>query len=143
MSEAEPTPAALAAELSGALKELHRALIRAEIGDDPALQNPYTMLFALIGDPRFAWMGPLSQLIARIDQQVADDEIAGEEALLALRRDVSDLTDEGRGEGLAAFRMRHVMALQREPEVGMATGRLRKALAGLPALPRPADPARD
>lgn len=145
MSEAEPMPAALAAQLSGALKELHRALIRAEVGDDPALQNPYTMLFALIGDPRFAWMGPLSQLIARIDQQVADGEIDGEEVLRALHREVSAMipamtpamTDNGGGEGLVAFRMRHVMALQKEPEVGLATGRLRKALARLPAPPEP------
>ena len=143
MSEAEPEveprpePAALAAALSTALKDLHRALIRAEIGDDPALQNPYTMLFALIGDPRFAWMGPLSQLIARIDQQLADDEIADGDGLLALHGEVHALTHEGKGEGAATFRMRHVMALQKEPEVGLATGRLRKALTKLPPLPEP------
>ncbi len=137
MPETEPMSATLATEVSHALKELHRALIRSEIGDDQALQNPYTMLFALIGDPRFAWMGPLSQLIARVDQQVADDELADEEALLGLHREISDLTIQGQGKGedLAAFRMRHVMALQKEPEVGMATGRLRRALAGLPPLP--------
>jgi hypothetical protein len=135
MSETQPTPATLATDVSHALKELHRALIRSEIGEDQALQNPYTMLFALIGDPRFAWMGPLSQLIARIDQQVADDEIADEAALLGLHREISDLTIQGKGEDLATFRMRHVMALQKEPEVGMATGRLRKALSVLPPLP--------
>lgn len=137
MSETQPGPAALAAELSSALKELHRALIRSEIGDDPALQNPYTMLFALIGDPRFAWMGPLSQLIARIDQQVADGEIAGAEILVALHGEVAGLTGEGGDRSAAAFRMRHVMALQKEPQVGLATGRLRKALAKLPPLPEP------
>ena len=135
MSEVEPTPAALAAELSSALKELHRALIRAEIGDDPALQNPYPMLFALIGDPRFAWMGPLSQLIARIDEQVAEDGITDAEILAALHGDVADLT--GEGNDAATFRMRHVMALQKEPQVGLATGRLRRVLATLPPLPRP------
>lgn len=137
MSETQPGPAALAAELSSALKELHRALIRSEIGDDPALQNPYTMMFALIGDPRFAWMGPLSQLIARIDQQVADNEIAGAEILVALHGEVAGLTGEGGDRSAATFRMRHVMALQKEPQVGLATGRLRKALAKLPPLPEP------
>jgi len=140
MAEDETPPAALAAELSGALKELHRALIRAEIGDDPALQNPYTMLFALIGDPRFAWMGPLSQLIARIDQQVAEEEIASEAALLALHEEAFDLASRGKGEGLALFRVRHVMALQREPQVGLATGRLRKVLASLLPLPKEPGP---
>lgn len=134
MSQIEPTPAALAAELSAALKELHRALIRSEIGDDPALQNPYTMLFALIGDPRFAWMGPLSQLIARIDQQLADDEVTDGDALASLHRTASGLANDGK-DADAAFRMRHVMALQKEPEVGLATGRLRKTLAKLPPLP--------
>ncbi|MBE0693367.1 MAG: hypothetical protein IH590_09695 [Aquamicrobium sp.] len=127
--------AALAVELSSALKELHRALIRAEIGDDPALQNPYTMLFALIGDPRFAWMGPLSQLVARIDQQVADGEIDSMEMLAGLRAEAARLIGEGKGGTADGFRMRHVMALQREPEAGLATGRLRKVLARLPATP--------
>jgi len=115
------------------LKELHRALIRSEIGNDPALQNPYTALFALIGDPAFAWMGPLSQLIARLDQQVIDKEIAGMEMLAQPRVEAARLVGEEKDENLAVFRMRHVMALQKEPEVGLATGRLRKALAKIPA----------
>lgn len=125
----DPQAVALAAELSSALKELHRALIRAEIGDDPALQNPYTALFALIGDPRFAWMGPLSRLIARIDQQLADGGIAGMDVAAGLGTEAARLIGEGSGEALAAFRMRHVMALQKQPEAGLATGRLRKVLA--------------
>src|SRR5690606_28839339 len=112
MSETEPSaasgPAILAAELSAALKDLHRALIRSGSSGVPALQNPSTMLFGLIGDPRFAWMGPLWRLIARIDQQVADEEIAGPEALAALHGEVAGLTGEGK-DADAAFRMRHVM----------------------------------
>lgn len=115
--------------LSSALKDLHRALIRAEIGDDPALQNPYTMLFALIGDPRFAWMGTLSELIARIDHMVADKEVNEIAALPGFREEAAGLIGEAGGEAAAAFRLRHLMALQKEPEVGLATGRLRKLLA--------------
>ncbi|MGQ2903371.1 MAG: hypothetical protein ACT6RL_02885 [Neoaquamicrobium sediminum] len=115
--------------LSSALKELHRALIRAEIGDDPALQNPYTMLFALIGDPRFAWMGTLSELIARIDHMVADKEVDETTALPGFREEAAGLIGEAGGEAAAGFRLRHLMALQKEPEVGLATGRLRKLLA--------------
>lgn len=115
--------------LSSALKDLHRALIRAEIGDDPALQNPYTMLFALIGDPRFAWMGTLSELIARIDHMVADKEVDEIAALPGFREEAAGLIGEAGGEAAAAFRLRHLMALQKEPEVGLATGRLRKLLA--------------
>ena len=115
--------------LSSALKDLHRALIRAEIGDDPALQNPYTMLFALIGDPRFAWMGTLSELIARIDHMIADKEVDETAALPGFRDEAAGLIGEAGGEAAAAFRLRHLMALQKEPEVGLATGRLRKLLA--------------
>ena len=132
MSDPKPEPAALAAALSTALKDLHRALIRAEIGDDPALQNPYTMLFALIGDPRFSWMGPLSQLITRIDEQVAAKDIASMEMLAQLRKEADLLLGEEKGQGPVVFRLRHVMALQKEPEAGLATGRLRKVLATIP-----------
>src|SRR5690606_27515294 len=124
-------PAKSATELSKSLKELHRALIRSEVGDDPALANPYTMLFALIGDPRFAWMSVLSELIARIDQTVADHEVGEPDRLARLRDEAAALVGEGGGDAAAAFRLRHLMALQKEPEVGLATGRLRKMLARL------------
>lgn len=136
MAEDKDGPAALAAELSGALKDLHRALIRAEVGDDPALNNPYTMLFALIGDPRFAWMGALSELIARIDQAVADGEAAKPGALAALRDEAAGLIGEKGMAAAAEFRLHHLMALQKEPEVGLATGRLRKVAAKLATQPR-------
>lgn len=120
-----------AKELSSVLKEFHRALIRSEIGDDPELQNPYTMLFALIGDPRFEWMGTLSDLITRIDQAIVDDELADQDTLKAFQQEASFLIGEGENTltKLAAFRLRHVMALQREPDVGLATGRLRRLVA--------------
>lgn len=131
-------PAVLATELSSALKDFHRALIRAEVGDDPALQNPYTMLFALIGDPRFAWMGGLSGLITRIDATVSDKTTeAGEIARLLpeWREEAAALLGEGAGEAEPEFRLRHLTALQKEPEVGLATGRLRKVLAAARAKP--------
>lgn len=118
--------------LSDALKDFHRALIRAEIGDDPVLKNPYTMLFALIDNPAYAWMGRLSGMIAQIDEQVADGTIA-EPGLLALSvKEAAALIGEREGEPDPAFRLRHLTALQKEPEVGLATGRLRKVLKELP-----------
>jgi hypothetical protein len=117
-----------AAALSRALQELHRALIRAEIGDDPDLANPYTQLFALIGDPRFAWMGTISQLIARIDHNVAEGEISEPGIFAALRVEAAALIGEGEGPQDDRFRLQHLMAIQKEPEVGLATGRLRALL---------------
>jgi hypothetical protein len=127
----EGDAAARAIELSNALKSFHRALIRAEVGDDPDLQGPYTQLFALIGDPRFAWMSGLSDLITRIDHAVAEGEIGAPGGFDALRAEAAGLLGEGESEPDAQFRLRHLMALQKEPEVGLATGALRKTLAAL------------
>lgn len=123
----DATPRARA--LSSALKDFHRALIRAEVGDDPTLDNPYTMLFALIDHPSYAWMGVLSRLIARIDQHVADGEAQDPVLVSALYDEVADLLAGTGGQDAESFRLRHMMALQKEPEVGLATGRLRRALA--------------
>lgn len=125
----DPQASAVANELSSALKELHRALIRADIGDDPVLQSPYSALFALIGDPRFNWMEPLSKLIVVIDEKVAGKEITGMDMVIELRRQAGGLIGEGKGPSSEVFRMHHVMALQKDPEAGLATGRLRKVLA--------------
>ena len=121
---------AVANELSSALKELQRALIRADIGDDPVLQgSPYSALFALIGDPRFNWMEPLSKLIVTIDEKVAEKEITGMDVVIELRKQAGRLIGEGKEPLPEVFRMHHVMALQKDSEAGLATGRLRKALA--------------
>lgn len=121
--------AARARDLSIALQGFHRALVRAEIGDDPAYDSPYTKLFALIGDPRFAWMRGVPELIARIDQHV-HEETVGEPGLLdGLHAEAAALIGEGDLKPDDGFRLRHLIALQKEPEVGLATGRLREVLA--------------
>lgn len=124
--------AALARDLATGLKEFHRALVLAEAGDDPALQNPYTLLFALIGDPRFAWAGGLAQLIVRLDETLAEDGISVADDLLPFRDAVAGLLGEGEDEN-AEFRLRHLILLQKSPEVALATGGLRRLLARLPA----------
>ena len=118
--------------LSSALKTFHRALIEAEAGADAALDNPYSRLFALIGDPRFAWMSPLSGLIVRLDEAV-DDEATDAVAVSALAGVAAALIAHGRAHADASFRMRHLTALQTEPHVGLATGRLRSTLNALAA----------
>ncbi|HWK14949.1 MAG TPA: hypothetical protein VNS02_11180 [Rhizobiaceae bacterium] len=138
MSENPPASAAtMATRLSVALRDLHRALIRAEAGDDPAFQNPYTFLFAVLGDPRFSWTSPLSQLIVQIDEAVAQGELTDVEHIFPLRAAAEQLIGDAK-DGDPEFRLRHLMALQKEPDVALATGALRRALAG---LPKPAEPA--
>lgn len=124
--------------LSSALQDFHRALIRSEVGDDPNLNNPYTQLFALIGDPRFAWMGVVSRLVTRIDEALTDRSEAAPDIgklLYVWHDEAAELLGEGAQESDAQFRLRHLMALQKEPEVGLATGRLRRVLASLPRNP--------
>lgn len=115
-------------ELATALKGLHRALIRAEAGDDPELQNPYTLLFAVIGDPRFAWMGALSQLIVQLEEALDDKD--GDAELAPFLTASGQLLGEEEGVQ-SEFRLRYLMALQKEPDVALATGALRRALARL------------
>ncbi|WP_202307745.1 hypothetical protein [Mesorhizobium sp. L-8-10] len=119
-------------ELATALKGLHRALIRAEAGDDPELQNPYTLLFAVIGDPRFSWMGALSQLIVQLEEALDDKEDIAE--LAPFLTAAGQLLGEEEGTQ-AEFRLRYLMALQKEPDVALATGALRRVLTRL-AQPR-------
>ena len=121
---------AKAAELSTALRDLHKALIHAEAGDDPAYANPYTLLFDVIGNPRFAWLESLSQLIVVLDEARADKEAFSGDILADAARSAGRLIGEGEDHD-AQFRLRHLMAMQNAPDVAMATGRLRRTLATL------------
>lgn len=118
-------------QLSAGLRELHRALIVAEAGEDFSQQNPYTFLFAVIGDARFAWINGLTQLIVRLDEAIAEGEISSGEQLEPFRSDASRLLGGGAD---ADFRLRHLMAIQRAADVAIATGGLRRALADMPAV---------
>ncbi len=121
----------LANELSLCLREFHRALIQAEAGQDPDLQNPYTFLFAVIGDPRFAWTSNLTQLIVKLDESIAEGEIATPEDLEPYRIEASRLIG-GEKTSDPKFRLRHLMAIQQVPDVALATGALRKVLSKVP-----------
>lgn len=113
-------------KLSSALKTLHRAHIQAEIGDDPVFKNPYDQLFALINDPRFSWMGVLSRLIAEIDHQI-DGKDEDEEVLIADPLSEAEKLVTGSENGaMNSFRLKHLMALQSHPDVGLASGQLRR-----------------
>ncbi|MBL0935684.1 MAG: hypothetical protein IBJ07_13145 [Rhizobiaceae bacterium] len=119
-----------AAELSTALRDMHKALIHAEAGDDPAYANPYTLLFDVIGNPRFAWLESLSQLIVVLDEARADKETFSGDILTDAARSAGRLIGEGEDHD-AQFRLRHLMAVQNAPDVAIATGRLRRTLASI------------
>lgn len=120
-------------QLSAGLKELHRALLHAEAGDDPAMrESPYTMLFAVIGeDPRFKWMAGLTRLIVDLDERLAAKEPFEPENLapfVSNARRLLGIEEEADKE----FRLRYLIAVQKEPSVGIAAGQLRAVLSELP-----------
>src|SRR5690606_41702166 len=111
--------------------ERRRALIQAEAGNDSDLQNPYAFLFAVIGDPRCAWTNNLTQLIVKLDESIAEGEIATLEDLEPFRIEASRLIG-GEKTSDPKFRLRHKMAIQKVPDVALATGALRKVLGKVP-----------
>ncbi len=85
------------------------------------------LLQATIGDLRFAWLRPLSELATEIDALLGDaerrDDADARERLLERARALIAPPDPA-----TAFGARYMDALQREPGVGIAHGRLASLL---------------
>jgi hypothetical protein len=117
-------------ELRSALLELHKALIETErvsyeetVGP---IRSPNHFLQLLTGDPYFAWLHPLSQLIVAIDEALDGKEPLTAEA-------AGELVDQARrvivasesGEGAPK---RYAELFQRSPEVVMGHAKVVKLL---------------
>lgn len=86
------------------LLDLHRALIDAQRADyerERGRVAPGEFLQTLISDPSYAWLQPLTGLVARLDEVLADETL----------------------------QQRYLEALQRHPEVLVAHGKLKQALS--------------
>jgi hypothetical protein len=121
-------------DLRSALLELHKALIEAErVSYEKAvgpIRSPNHFLQLLTGDPYFAWLHPLSQLIVAIDEALDGKEpltaeIAG--ALADRARHVIVASDSGEGAP-----KRYAELFQRSPEVVMAHAKVRELLGSPP-----------
>jgi len=118
-------------ELRNALLELHKALVDSErVGYEATMgpiQSPNHFLQLLTGDPWFAWLQPLSQLIVAMDEAMEQKEpwtTAEIEALVNQTRLLLVASEEGEG-----FAAHYFDALQRDPDVVLAHGRAAKHLA--------------
>lgn len=110
------------AELRGALLDLHKALVDSErisyeaaIG---AIQSPNHFLQLLTGDPWFAWLHQLSQLIVAMDVLLDGKEPltnSAAEALVNQTRLLLVASESGDG-----FSGHYFDALQRDPDVVLA-----------------------
>ncbi len=117
-------------EVRRALLVLHKALVDSErisyeqtIG---AIQSPNHFLKLLMGDPWFAWLQPLSQLIVSLDESLDGKEAltpAGVDAALKQTRVLLAPSESGDG-----FARHYFDALQRDPDVVIAHGELIKHL---------------
>jgi hypothetical protein len=105
------------------LLDLHKALIdleRAEHERTLGRLSGAEFLDALINDPVFAWLAPLTALIARLDEMAAEGErevdAAPIRALLSSSAPSSD------------FQRRYAALLQRSPDALVAHGTVLAAL---------------
>ncbi len=114
---------------------LHRALLETERVAWQRLNGQVVsngeLLQLAIHDPWFAWLRPLTTLIAVIDEAIHDNS-PGVEArvpeLLTATRDLLHPDDEG-----TDFQQRYFEFVQRSPDVAVAHGEVMTVLAALRA----------
>ena len=112
-------------QLRHGLLRLHKALLDWERGSYERLhgrQSGNAMLDALLKDPQFAWLRPLSQLIVGIDEML-EDKIPPEdgdlEAVVAHLRDLTSANESG-----TPYEQRYYAALQESADVVVAHSEL-------------------
>ena len=120
-------------DLRGKLLQLHKVLLDdARVAyemDRGRVASSATLLQLVIGDPWFAWLHSLSELIIRIDQTAEPDSPATDADAATLIEQVERLlTASETGEG---FQRRYYDALQRQPAVVLAHAEVRRAIKAM------------
>jgi hypothetical protein len=120
-------------DLRNGLIRLHKTLLDSERAvyehDVERVSSPGRMLQLVMSDPYFAWLHRLSELIVAIDERLADDDPPGPE-------DTGRFIGESRSllmpaENGVDFGRRYFEALQRDPDVVIAHGRMMSVLNSL------------
>jgi hypothetical protein len=107
--------------LRAGLLRLHKVLLDAERSDYESMHGRVSageLLQLAIGDPQFAWLRRLSELVVLIDEALDPREpatVSEAEAVLTRARELLKPSDDG-GE----FARRYFAALQREPDAVLA-----------------------
>jgi hypothetical protein len=117
-------------EVRNALLDLHKALVDSERAHYEKIvgvvQSPNHFLQLLTGDPWFAWLRQMSQLIVAMDEAMEEKEpltAARVDALINQAGKLLTVTENGEG-----FAKSYYEALQRDPDVLLAHGKAIKAL---------------
>jgi hypothetical protein len=120
-------------ELRNGLLGLHKTLLDSERAvyerDIARITSSGELLNLVINDPWFAWLHALSEFVVLIDETLdAEEPPQGIDAerLIAQAWELLAPNETGRG-----FARRYFEALQRDPDVVLAHGRMRKVLANL------------
>jgi len=126
-------------ELHAAALALHKTLLEAVRREyekaHGRVENPNALLALVLSHEDFAWLRSLSQLIVEIDE-LEETPDAGAEDLAAALAAFEDLTSRS-GE---RFQTRYEAAVDANPDVALAHGRLQRVLGNLPE-PRETDAA--
>jgi hypothetical protein len=118
-------------DLRDSLMLLHKSLIESErVSYEQTfgtLDSPNRFLRLLIDDPWFAWLRPLSALVATIDEALEEGELTHAQVrpILTEVRELLVVSEEGQG-----FPRSYFEALQREPDVVLAHAEVMKQLKG-------------
>ena len=107
----------LLSDLREALLRLHKTLLTWERGGFERIhgrQSGHDMLKALLTDPQFAWLRPMSQLIVRIDELLGDETPPMRNDIDAVVAQVRSLTSPN--ESGTTYERRYYMALQEHPD---------------------------
>jgi hypothetical protein len=107
--------------LRQALLRLHKTLLDWERGGYERIhgrQSSHEMLEALLSDPQFAWLRPLSQLIVRIDEILDEPTPPMRNDVEAVVLQVKALTSPN--EAGTVYERRYDMVLQEEPNAVFA-----------------------
>ena len=106
-------------ELREALLQLHKALLESERASYETtfgpITSPYQFLHLLTSDPWFAWLAPVTHLLADLDALLDAKEpltVAGVDALMNQTKTLLTPTESGEG-----FSRHYDEALQRNPDV--------------------------
>jgi hypothetical protein len=120
------------AELREALLRLHKTLIESERAGYEKIfgriASPLQFLQLLTNDPWFAWLRPVSQLVAAMDEMLDAKEpltVAGVKALTGQAKSLLVVTPGGDG-----FSGHYDEALQRDPEVVFAHAEVARLMRG-------------
>jgi hypothetical protein len=132
MTDGPTTPTTELEALSRKLQKVHALLLDTEREFHPAL-SPLTLLDRLVNDPAWAWLRPLSALIADIDHVLAEEQPPTEFDRAVVAAHVRGLL-AGEGElKNQQFLDRYRAALQLNPELVALHGELKAMLKSAPA----------